>query len=467
MKKLKWEDLLCSKRVRESNNAAIKSERNDFEADYDRIVGSSSVRRLQDKAQVYPLQANDFVRTRLTHSIEVSGIARSLGKQVAKRLVAEGKENLSDDQIDYIEAIMQTVGLIHDIGNPPFGHFGESIIRNWFKNNKKILSGLNKKEKHDFLYFDGNVQGFRIVTKLQMLNDRFGANFTYATLAVLMKYPWESINTNIYGKEKYGYYQSEADLVKDIREKTGLEEGVRHPLTYLLEAADDITYIGDDIEDGVKKGLIDWATTYQQFKNEFSKNDNIKNGIIDKISKINQEINLPDKNIADSRNFRNIVQGFMIKHAIDNFIKYYDKIMNGEFGAKDLFEDDNDISQIIKWYKELMNDNCYSCSEVLGLELSGQKVIHTLLDCYIKNLVKADKRTLEDIESYPNRLLESISDNYVFIAINTSKKKVKSFSDLPLYNKLQLCVDYISGMTDSYAVRQYKKIMGISLSLKG
>lgn len=199
MNELGWKILLCKKRQRQSQADKSDSKennniaRNEFEADYDRIVGSSSVRRLQDKAQVFPLQENDFTRTRLTHSIEVSAMAGSLGKAVGRRLEKEEKIDFTAEMTDEFAALLQTAGLIHDLGNPPFGHYGEMVIRQWFSQwfcsnellSKKIL--LSQQEKNDFIYFDGNVQNLRIVTKLQTLNDAYGANFTYATLATIMK----------------------------------------------------------------------------------------------------------------------------------------------------------------------------------------------------------------------------------------------------------------------------------------
>ena len=219
--KLQWEKLFSEDRERKTK---LSYEiRNAFECDYDRIVGSSSVRRLQDKAQVFPLQENDFTRTRLTHSIEVSAIARSLGKQVGREL--EKGHKFEREDTEKLEALLQTTGLVHDLGNPPFGHYGEKAIGKWFekyfiekglkkeqKQEEKPLRILNlhhwlrqKKEKNqkekpeiditkeqmrEFEHFDVNVQNIRILTKLQAMNDRYGANFTYATLAGIIKYPW-------------------------------------------------------------------------------------------------------------------------------------------------------------------------------------------------------------------------------------------------------------------------------------
>ena len=269
---LNWEKLLSSERERPSSRKIQQGDsiiaRNEFEADYDRIVGSSSVRRLQDKAQVFPLQENDVTRTRLTHSIEVSALARSLGKAVGKQL--EKRREFTPNQTEELAALLQVGGLIHDLGNPPFGHYGEDVIRNWFNTwfeSNRILAThnivLSEQEQYDFRYFDGNVQNLRIVSKLQTQNDIYGANFTFATLGTIMKYPWQSDQCPN-GKNKFGYFKSESALAQKVRSTLGLNEFVRHPATYLLEAADDIIYLCDDIEDGAKKGYIDWPTEFDR-----------------------------------------------------------------------------------------------------------------------------------------------------------------------------------------------------------
>ena len=201
----------------------------------------------------------------MTHSIEVSSIARSLGKAIGKEICDQNIDTtFKCEYIDAIASVLQTAGLVHDLGNPPFGHYGETVIQDWFSkwfNSLSPLKQIYKKttrytnlQKHDYIQFDGNVQNIRILTKLQTLNDCYGANFTYATLATLIKYPWNSASYSAKShKGKYGFLQSEKHIISNIYECTGLSDGIRHPLTYILEAADDITYICDDIEDGVKK----------------------------------------------------------------------------------------------------------------------------------------------------------------------------------------------------------------------
>ena len=325
MATLEWKKLLCTKRERESKSgSSINPVRNEFEADYDRIVGSSSVRRLQDKAQVFPLQQNDVARTRLTHSMEVSALARSLGKAVGRRL--EEKEIFQDrEQTEKLSALLQVAGLIHDLGNPPFGHYGETVIRDWFGkwfSGEAMLSeernSLSEQQKNDFIYFDGNVQNLRIVTKLQVQNDNKGANFTYGTLATIMKYPWSS-ESRPKGKIKFGYFESEQELAEAVRREIGLEAGVRHPATYLLEAADDIIYICDDIEDGTKKGYIEWEKEFETLYQKAEKGsygEEIEKLLINvKRKNENVDSRMHDKEqvIAYVRNFRNMVQSFLFK----------------------------------------------------------------------------------------------------------------------------------------------------------
>ena len=377
MSRLNWRKLFNEERVRKST--ALKGHRNAFEIDYDRIVGSSSVRRLQDKAQVFPLQENDFTRTRLTHSLEVSAIASSLGKAVEAQLLdlpaADGDGFVQEDA-NKLPAMLRTAGLAHDLGNPPFGHYGEEIIQKWFRayfeNAKSIYKDyneffvprLNELQMSDFSNFDGNVQNIRILTKLQMLNDPFGVNFTYATLASLIKYPWNSLGKALNGNEisskqgKFGYFQSEEHLIKKIWSRTGLRDGVRHPATYLLEAADDITYICDDIEDGVKKGLIDWEKEFSAlaYKVEKKKKDE-----------------------------------FCGKEYVDLIEQYKDDIiMNGEFGERELTTDAH-MNRFVAHLRSITRDNCFCSKEILSLELVGDRVITKLLDIYIPTVIRSSK----------------------------------------------------------------------------
>lgn len=475
MDRLVWDKLLCTQRQRPSSAEKKDSKpntviaRNEFEADYDRIVGSSSVRRLQDKAQVFSLQENDFTRTRLTHSIEVSALARSLGKAVGRQLEYNSDVKFNANNTDELAALLQTAGLIHDLGNPPFGHYGETVIRNWFSNcfsDNKLLKKegiLSEQEKNDFIYFDGNVQNLRIVTKLQTLNDAYGANFTYATLAAIIKYPWKSNAEEVKnGKKKFGYFRSEEPLVREIQEATGLLDGCRHPAAYLLEAADDIIYVCDDIEDGVKKGYIEWDKVYKKIKNEFKSEDYKKlfKTIDDK--KTDSNMGEEDIRLARVRNFRNLVQSYFFRQAVNEFMDNYEDIMNGSYKKAELLACEEDFITYLK--NEVTGKNCFGCHEVLSLELVGDRVINTLLDVFVRTLIESDGKDLENIRIYPGKIFSLISSNFKYIAMYDYKKnRKKPLSKLSLYDKLHLAVDFISGMTDSYAVNLYKDLNGIRL----
>ena len=475
MSRLQWEQLLCEKRMRMRSGGKRKEQerpmyvtRNEFEADYDRIVGSSSVRRLQDKAQVFPLQKNDVVRTRLTHSMEVSAIARSMGKTVGINL--EKKRIFTREQTEMLAGMLQTAGLIHDLGNPPFGHYGETAIRNWYKEKKNIPTDAKEQEDADFAHFDGNVQNLRIVTKLQIMNDQYGANFTYGTLASIIKYPYSSLNRPG-DKDKFGYFKSEQHIVEKVWENTGLAEGIRHPATYLLEAADDIVYLCDDIEDGVKKGYVSWEKEYADLKKKIEHelkekpDDQAKyNAIFEKI-----ENNSPTPDLSESEQvlskvklFRNYIQGYLIKAAVHAFLEdYYEEIMNGDFGLQELLKDEE---VLVKTLKDITRRNCFACDEVLSLEVVGEKVIRELLDTFYKIVDFKDVNNLEESAIYEGKLYHMISDNYKYIArFDYDLNKYRDLKDINEYDKMHLIIDFVSGMTDSYAVMLYKKLLGINL----
>lgn len=478
MAELKWEKLLCTTRERKStSSSSYNPVRNEFEADYDRIVGSSSVRRLQDKAQVFPLQQNDVARTRLTHSIEVSALARSLGNAVGRRL--EKKNEFNREKTEELAALLQVAGMIHDLGNPPFGHYGETVIRNWFQswfNSNAMLSTrdtvLSLQQKNDFLYFDGNVQNLRIVSKLQVQNDNKGANFTYGTLATIMKYPWSSEKCSE-GKEKFGYFKSEQDLAEKVRNETGLAIGVRHPATYLLEAADDIIYICDDIEDGTKKGYIDWEKEFSALYHSAEKGEfdteilDLLEKIKNKNDKVDAKMHDKEKTVAAVRNFRNMVQSFLFEKVVEEFMSRYEKIMSNDPDAS-VGELLSVEKPFVKRLKKITAQNCFCSDEVLNLELTGDKVISTLLDIFVKALTEHDGKELSDTRTYEGKIFRKISRNFIYIAESETEKDCsedkrglydeQEINQLSAYARLHLVVDYISGMTDSYAVKVYQEL---------
>lgn len=479
--KLSWEKLLSGERERKSRT--YKDHRNEFDKDYDRVVCSSSVRRLQDKAQVFPLQENDFTRTRLTHSIEASALARSLGLAIEEWLLKENK--IEEKYRRCLPSLLQVSALIHDLGNPPFGHYGEEVIRDWFNNwlDSKEFSKftedlpeslrLKEEEKSDFRNFEGNAQTLRIVTKLQMLNDQYGVNFTYATLATIMKYSWSSCNKKFINEDfkKFGYFQSEKSIVKRIQKATGLEEGIRHPATFLLEAADDISYLCADIEDAVKKGIIPWNDEYNRIKNKLIKEDRDRYyDIFENLDKKNREIEenkIPDGVIASVQNFKVSMQGLMLKGVIQAFKDNYNKIMNGEFGHEELINNCG-LDYLVEELRNLAKKYCFVNKEVLTLELVGANVINGLLDIFIPSLVKCNEKP--NSKKKEGKLYEMISPNFKYVcecdydkSFGENNIELKDFTEIRLYDKLLLITDFVSGMTDSYAVNLYKELIGVKL----
>lgn len=269
---MNWNQLLSSRRVKglrgEKSSTILEGDpRTEFDRDYGRTVFSTPVRRLQDKAQVFPLEEHDAVRTRLTHSLEVSSVARSLGEAAERQAV---KREGSGTKAVCIPTIAATCGLIHDLGNPPFGHAGELAIADWFRKREKedpaLFADFDPKDgkakanetqfAKDFLNFEGNAQTQRLLSRLQVLADDYGLNLTCGTLSASCKYVAASnaIDSSIQAKKKHGYFASENDLMSKLRDEVGTADA-RNPITFLVEAADDIVYSTVDLEDGVKKRM--------------------------------------------------------------------------------------------------------------------------------------------------------------------------------------------------------------------
>lgn len=456
---MRWNKLLCEKRFKQSSNEAYEfDERNEFDKDYSRIISSSSFRRLQDKTQVYPLKRGDFVRTRLTHSLEVSHIASSIGKSIEKYL-QRGDQKIS--------SLLSVTGLIHDLGNPPFGHSGEYIIQDFFKEYLKksgydnILTNI---QKEDLLCFDGNVQTFRILRKLQYLGDKDSYNLTYATLATIMKYPTNSVEGNKKDKgklieRKFGYFDSEKSDYDKIFEEMGIK-GKRHPITFLLEAADDIAYCVADIEDGVQKKFI----KLQDLKNMLKKIGRKSSEVQELLEKI-KEYEEKNKEIENSSLFEKIVvqkikiyiQGKMIQEVIKSFIKNEEFILNGDFNKELL--DEGSYKEIKDGLKNLAKNKIFQSKERVFTDILAAKVLRKLLNIFIEGMIDwLNNREEASLTSRNIRVL--ISENYI-INYESELKECKNKGD-EIYTTLKLCVDFISGMTDQFAVDLYKRLQGIS-----
>ena len=469
-----WEQLLSPKRSRGSSQRHSGSAdlRSEFEKDYHRIIGSASFRRLQDKTQVFPLDKSDFIRTRLTHSLEVSSLAKSLGQNIAENILTYKKDPSFTPQMkEDICSILQCAGLIHDIGNPPFGHFGEVAIREWFERNLPLLTYrgrpvdevLTEQMKQDFYHFEGNAQALRLVTKLHFLVDENGMNLTYALLNTIVKYPVSSLEIDAgcgdIKRKKMGYYLADEEMFRRIEKETGTN-GCRHPLTFILEASDDIAYKTADIEDAFIKGFI----SYHVLMEELKKLKSIKNNnkiIFDPAGKLKElyrrgvekQVDHPEEYAV--KNWIVRVQGFLISCATFGFTSNYEAIMQGKYPS-DLF-----CGTFAEELMELLGDiamrRVFSTRQIYLMELVEAGILDYLMDCFVRAVIHYD---VDDsaLNSIDRRLVYFISSNYKDAYHYHARGKSESEK---LYLRLLLVTDFICGMTDSYAKRLYQELKAI------
>ncbi len=441
---MQWERLLSLKRQGDTNKRLRKEQdetRLGFEVDYDRIIFSSAFRSLQDKTQVIPLSKTDFVHTRLTHSLEVAVVGRSLGRQVGKQLL-EKYPHLSEVhgyQFNDFGAIVAAAALAHDIGNPPFGHSGEKAIGDYFKNGngKRFASQLSPKEYQDLCTFEGNANGFKILTE-SMPGASGGLRLSYATLGAFMKYPKESMPvkpTKHIADKKFGFFQSEKQAFQEVAEELGLlqtREGkdisyARHPLTFLVEAADDICYTIIDFEDGINLGLIseDYALEY----------------MVKLVPNINTKkyYQLTTK-AARVGYLRALAIGTLIEEAVTIFMDNEEAILKGAF-AKALLDKSKYEAQI-QDILTISVSNIYQSQEVVEKEIAGYEILSTLLD-----------KRCNVIHSSPTHY-----DKLVLRLFEDSDQEETS-----LYGELIKVCNYVSVMTDSKSLRIFQKLKGLNV----
>lgn len=473
---MEWKQLLCEKRQSASKSVNKTDLRNEFQKDYHRIICSASFRRLQDKTQVFPLDKSDFVRTRLTHSLEVASFAKSLGQTAFQYLIDNNKdEELTPEIKEKVCSILECAGLLHDIGNPPFGHFGEDSIRNWFKNNlskiefkgTSVEDYLNEQMKNDLYHFEGNAQALRLLAKLHYLVDENGMHLTYALLNTLIKYPVSSCGINKHSgnikDKKMGYYFAEQELFKDITESTGAIN-CRYPLTFLLEAADDIAYHTADIEDAVKKGFLSYSQLLEELRSEKYINkctdvqeiQSYKNAVDmleTKYAKA-KENGVPNPELNAVQNWIIYVQGQLLYCASYGFTKNYQSIMNGTFSAEVISASrGKTLSDALG---SIVCDYVFKSCEIYKTEIAAGNIINFLLDRFVPAAVIYD--TDNELSPMDKRIIHLISDNYRQIYKIYSDGKDENEK---LYLRLLLVTDYICGMTDSFAKRLYQELNGI------
>lgn len=458
-----WKQLLNKERRRTSTSPG--DHRAEFERDWDRAIFSSPVKRLQDKTQVFPLDPNDAVRTRLTHSLEVSSVARGLGVAASQWLLTEGHIQPGMDRS--IEAIAATCGLIHDIGNPPFGHSGEDAIRHWFstrfatdcRGDDRLAALLNNDDRlvADFRSFEGNAQAFRLLTKLQILADYFGLNLTYGTLSASCKYVAPALTASAKNEDhawsKPGYLTSEADVIAEVRMKTGTGEA-RNPITFLVEAADDAVYSVADIEDAVRKRIFTWAEVEKQLRE--SDDDAITKALAGAESILKAGGTAVPPNLAcdiHASAFRTASIGVVVRAVIDVFKAKYSLIMQGKY-TKELVEDST-AHKLVDRLKEIARMKAYATPANLKLELMGREVICDLMDLFWEGAKELPINQPPKAKKFPGKAGALLSENYRRVFQHWVGKQ----SELPeKYHRLLLVTDYVSGMTDTFATKLHSEL---------
>lgn len=460
----------------------------EVQSDHARIVTSSSFRRLQTKAQVFSLEENAAVRTRLTHTLEVAGYGRWVAQDVAKKLAADGK--LDPDHISGFVTTVENACLLHDLGNPPFGHLGEYAIRDWFANEKRKKElvhawseeGIAQPEIDThylaFEHFDGNPQGLRIVTRLQWLEDEFGLNLTNALLASTLKYLVLEPET---GKEpapfakKIGFFATERERVLEVWKSLGLnvEKGTpaqRFPLAFLMEAADDIAYCVSDIEDALEKGIVRQGDllgaklpkALERFlpgkmPKEWDSYEAAKN--------------------AEFIRFKMNVIRYLAEAAERVYLENHDAIMNGAF-SEALLDADELAAEALDYLKGFTRKHVFSSREAVDVEMSGFRIIQTLLDQY-HDLLTLPKSAFERMLPYqqddgserdrPKKGEKEIEQRLTTLLPHKHfmcyKHAVSQNPTLEPIYRAHLVVDYIAGMTDSHSVKVFSVLTGTRAGL--
>lgn len=463
------------------------------ESNRGRIINSPAVRRLQQKTQVFPLEINAAVRSRLTHSLEVQQNARYIAKTIIKELKNSKKfkkYNLKGLEDAFISTC-EMASLMHDIGNPPFGHFGELAFNEWMKdeglecfnqslniksNNylSKDMKSLKTKLEKDICNFEGNAQGIRIVLSLQSLN------LSYTQIASILKYtrvayeekPTEGNFT--YLKKKPGFYLSEEYFIKELLNKLNMNEGCRFPFAYIMEAADDISYGIADLEDSVDKNIMSLKKLYETICNEADNQE--KGEYIKNIAQLEYEKCKKKKYTAVNSfiiNFRTTLTNDLVKYASQIFIKNHKSIFNGTYN-KALLEDNNSKYDVaLDVLKKVARKYVFNHPDVEILELKGNTAIKGLMNHYkalLKlsinefDLILNDQKNDKDIEA---RLFRRLSNKHIYAYVNALKElKKKELSDFEYnmyewYYRTRLILDFISGMTDEYALKEYQVLSAI------
>ena len=514
---MEWEKLLSKERFYHSGDRE-ESGRND----YDTIIRSTLFRRLQDKAQVFPLEADDYVRTRLTHSLEVSAIGKRLGELTFRRLKERRIDAWFEEnpETEFSDTLL-CAGLVHDIGNPPFGHYGEEVIRDWFRVKiqdegfrfrgrpiGELLRAVDARMTADFENFEGNAQGLRILSKAGLREGSHDVNLTYAVINTLIKYPNPSTDFDRKSpdikRHKVGYYYAEREVMDRVCTATGTKTDagyVRHPLVYIMEAADDIAYATADLADAVKKGRFTVRAFIEFYEKELDavvgkcraeelpSSARIARDQIELLKKAIRDDRTPElaagksafcQTLAHSdtpeteftifENWLERVRMWLMYGAEFTFTKNYESIMEGTYQG-DLTEGNNG-TDLLRILKKAMVTFVFHSQELISLELSARRIVESLLNDFIHAVKYADEPDeREHLSTIDDRFLHMIPDNFKMDYLGAKKQVdarvaegAQSEEDAEaekLYLRFLMVTDFISGMTDSYARNLYRIANGL------
>lgn len=441
---MNWKSLLSPVRFGQpsSGDKNLDDIRSEFQRDYDRIIFSSPFRRLQNKTQVFPLPGSVFVHNRLTHSLEVASVGRSLGNLAYAR-IQDRLDTTDKKLVREIDTVVATACLAHDLGNPPFGHSGEKAISHFFSQGggKELQSQLTPAQYADLVTFEGNANLVRLLTHRFQGRREGGYALTFASLGTMVKYPWDSLSAG--KKKKFGFFQTEQDAFHQIMQQLQIPASesqpghfARHPLVYLMEAADDICYQVMDLEDAQKLQIIGREEVQHLFM-QFFAGDGER---INKIEQTLQEVTDPNEQIAF---LRALVIGKLTHAASGVFAQYYDSIMSGTFTGKLLGHIDSQLATAMETCEKVSFERVYRHPSVVKIEISGYNVLGALLEEFYNAMMRAE-------HDYSRKILSLMPLQY------------HPQSSDP-YLKARAVVDFVSGMTDVYAVDLFKQIKGVEL----
>ena len=444
---MEWTQLISNKRFgQEHKHAERHDDRSEFKRDYDRLIFSSAFRRLQNKTQVFPLPGSIFVHNRLTHSLEVASVGMSIGNDISRRVIQKRPE-LKDTLVEEIGTIVSAACLAHDLGNPPFGHSGEKAIQTFFSEGpgQKIKSMVSSEFWDDITHFEGNANAFRILTHRFKGRRQGGFVMTYSMLASIVKYPFASSLAGNHGK--FGFFASEAESYRKIADELGIFcksapgeplKYARHPLVYMVEAADDICYEIMDIEDSHKLKILSFAETEHLLLSFFD--EDIQQKIRQRI--IDEEMTDENEKVVY---MRASVIGKLENECVAAFLAHEEEILAGTFEGSLIDHISERQKKAYKECEKISYSKIYQSKPVLDIELSGYQIMATLMEVFIEAAVNPSR-------FYSKQLLRRVSSQY-------------DIENENLEERIMAVIDYISGMTDIYALDIYQKINGISLPI--